>query len=176
MARLGRLVWLRAAAAAAKAATYGAWETQWGGSELILQLGVLCARAGQCAKPWACVKFAHGQDSPGVCGRQRPPERLRSEGSALGMSRKMCSGVGAAAWACGGVREAGSVRQAAAACELAQAGAALCGVRACCRAGSGTVHLRQARVPSGMRCGGCTHPRHTHRARFRGDPACRRSE
>ena len=141
MARLGRLVWLRAAAAAAKAATYGAWETQWGGSELILQLGVLCARAGQCAKPWACVKFAHGQDSPGVCGRQRPPERLRSEGSALGMSRKMCSRVGAAALGCGDVRAAGSAHQAAAACGQAQAGAALCVVRGCCRARSGAVHL-----------------------------------
>ena len=145
---------LRATTGAPKAALAGAWEARGKGSALFLQLGRLWARAGLCAILGVSVCFANLQNSPGWCGRRRRPERLRSGRSALWMSKKMCSGVGAAALGCGDVRAAGSAHQAAAACGQAQAGAALCVVRGCCRARSGAVHLRQARVPSGMRCGG----------------------
>ena len=157
---------------APKAALAGAWEAWVKGSALFLQLGRLWARAGLCAILGVSVCFANLQNSPGWCGRRRRPERLRSGRIALWMSKKMCSGVGAAALGCDDVRAAGSAHQAAAACGQAQAGAALCVVRGCCRARSGAVHLRQARVPSGMRCGCVAHPRHPRRARLRCDPPC----
>ena len=172
LVHLGRSVRLRAAAGPTRAARVGSWGAQWNSSELLWHMGRLCVRAGLWAFPWVGVDFAYVHISPGQCERLRLSERLCRGRRVLWMSLKVRSRVGAAARACGSVRAAGSAQQAAAACELAQAAAALCGGRACCRAGSGTVVLRWARVPSGMRCGGCTHPRHPRRTRLRGSPAC----
>ena len=172
MAHLGRSVRRQAAAEATKAARVDTWGVQWSDSVLLWLLGRVGVRAGTCANPWAWVMLAHGQISPGRCERRRLSERLRRGRKVLWVAMKARSRVSAAVWDRGSVRAAGSAQQAAAACELAQATAALCGWRACCRARSGTVVLRWARVPSGMRCGGCTHPRHPRRARLRGDPAC----